>query len=1013
LTLRRCLQQLTPELKVFGKPSRRSAFLEQMMALFDEFYAYDISPETLMAQVEGLEGATGEKLRDVALLFAAYDAKLHGNGMDARSRMQKLRDAMQESHYLDGKDLYLDGFSLFNRLEEQVVEGAMKCCHGVTVALLGEKHNDDLFRNAVVQRDRLVRLAAKLHIPCEIEYLTEEPAGALSHLEKHFFGSDRIWGDICEAITLYNADSAYQEVEWVAAEIQRLVGTGLRYREIGVSARNMEDYAPLLERLFHRHGIPAYVSQRSDILEKPVLSLLLGAVDAVTGGFEYEDVFRCLKTGMAGISEAECDLLENYVIRWQIRGRMWLSEMPWTANPEGYGAEMTEARQAQLDEINRIRGVLRQPLAELYEGLHTVSSATEKAKVVYAYLVESGVPVTLQQRSEALMASGQAQLAEEYAQLWKILCGVLDQFVEILGDTPLDGEEFARLLRLILTQYSVGTIPATLDQIKVSEITRNDRHSVKVLFLLGATDDALPSVSRERGILGTEERQMLEQRDILLSTATFDVLDNELQNIYACLAQPTERLIVSWPSTEVNGGEKRPSFVVERIRKLFPQVKIGHNDGAYRRTLPATALEQAADDAALWRYFAAQEVFAPTLAAMEQARLFRRGRLSPEVVHALYGRSIPMSASRMDKANSCHFSYFMQYGLRARERKAAGFEAPEIGTFIHYLLENVNREVQQRGGYQEVSREELRALVDRYIEEYAASYIDGYQQKSARFRYLFSRLRKSAFSIVEEMAEELTESDFRPIAFELGFGGRDGKIPAITVTEGPTELHVTGKVDRVDGWLHEGKLFLRVVDYKTGKKAFDLSDIRYGLGLQMLLYLFALEDAGQSVFGHEVVPTGVLYHPARDVILRMGRDASPEKIQRALRAELRRSGMVLSDPEILQAMEHSALESPCFLPISVKKDGTITGTLATTAQMGKLSRYVDKLLHDIAREIGGGNIDADPCSHGPQQSACTYCPYYAACYFDERRDGMRYLKKTDSEEFWQYVEKETEAQHGN
>lgn len=1017
LTMRLVLQELHSQLTVFGRPSRRAAFLEQLTELTDEFYAFAVAPEQLYEQVADVPGAAGDKLRDLALIYAAYDGKLRAGGIDRRSRVQKLRDKMEDSRYLDGKDVYFDGFSYFNRTEEDVIETILRRASSVTVTLLGEKGNDELFRNAVRQRERLVRMARRAGVPCEIVYLTHAPDGALGHLERGLFGSDEPYAGETENMELYEASTAFTEVEYVASRIRTLVcGGGYRYRDIGVMARNMDVYGPILENVFHRDGIPAYISRRSDILEKPVLTLLLGAVDAVTGGFDYEDMFRYLKTGMAGITAAECDLLENYVVTWEIRGNMWLRDTPWTANPDGYGQEMTDERTARLAEINAIRHRIRGPLLLLSEGLKTENTAACKAKALYDFAQRAGVPETLSKKAQELLESGQVQLAEEYAQLWRIFCDVLDQFVEILGDSELDGEEFARLLRLVLTEYSVGTIPATLDQVKVSDISRNDRHPVKCLFLLGANDHVLPQVDSGGGLLDDEARELLQQRQIPLSDATFDSLDNELQNIYAALAQPTERLCVSYPITDLSGSQLRPSFVVGRMRKLFPALTVHREDRAYRREMPATALELAGEepDGPLWNYFAAAGRYDAVLNGMERARTMGRGRLSPEAVRALYGRSIHMSASRMDRLRSCHFGYFMEYGLRAKERKSAGFEAPEIGTFIHYLLENVTRDVMDRGGYGQVEKTELRKLVRHYVDEYVATELPGFDEKSARFRYLFSRLRHMAYAVIENIAAELAESDFRPMEFELGFGGKDGKLPAISIREGDTDLSVSGKVDRVDGWLHGGKLYLRVVDYKTGRKAFDLSDLRAGLGLQMLLYLFTLEQEGASYFGHPVVPAGVMYLPARDAIVRADRGISEEKLEAQLRRELRRSGMVLGEPEVLRAMEHSALESPCYLPVTLSKKGDISSGVASAAQLGKLSRYVDRVLHQITRELRQGNVDADPCTRGPQDSACTYCAFASACYFDEKRDRRNYLKKTKPEEFWQFIDRETgeEGDHG-
>ena len=1013
LTMRRCLQELHSNLKVFGRPSQRAAFLHQLTTLADEFYAYQIAPETLYRHVADMEGAMGDKLRDVALIFAAYDARLRSGETDVRSRVQKLHDSLPQSHYLDGKDLYLDGFSFFNKQEESVLALALRRCHSVTVTLLGDR-SGQLFQNAAAQKERLVRMAREAGVECRLAYLSRQEDSPLGHLERHCFGSDAVWEGETDAVDLYQAATAYTEVEYVSARIRRLAAQGYRYRDIAVASRSMDIYGPLLESVFRRDGIPAYISRRSDILEKPVMTLLLSAVDAVTGGFEYEDMFRYLKTGMTDVTAAECDLLENYVIRWDIRGNMWLRDVPWTLNPDGYGLDMTEERAARLEEINRIREKVRGPLSALADGLKRRPAARDKARTLYEFAAAAGVPDALREKADALLSAGQVQLAEEYAQLWQIFCDVLDQFVEILGDTELDGEEFARLLRLVLTQYSVGTIPATLDQVKVSEITRNDRHRVRVLFLLGANDHLLPKIEKDGGVLDSDDRQALAQRDIPLSDATFDALDNELQNIYACLAQPTEQLHISWPVTDVTGAELRPSFVVERVRLLFPKLKVQREDGAYRMTLPATALCAAGENEALRRYFQEQPRYAAALAAMARARRMERGRLSPEAVQSLYGRSIAMSASRIDRVKSCHFGYFMEYGLRARERKKAGFEAPEVGTFLHYLLENVNREVKEQGGYGQVDDEALRHMVKRYVERYAATQIQEYQNKSARFRYLFSRLRETAYTIIISIAKEMRQSDFQPVEFELSFGGRDGHLPAITVREGGASLSVSGKVDRVDGWLHDGKLYLRVVDYKTGKKSFDLTDIRYGLGIQMLLYLFTLEREGQAYFGYPIVPCGVLYQPARSVILRQDRNISDEKLKAALESELRRTGLVLGEPEVLRAMEHSALETPCYLPISVKKDGTLSGDIATAAQLGHLGRYVDRLLHQIAGEIARGNIDADPYVRGPQDSACTYCAFASACYFDESRDKRRQMHKTDSGEFWAMLEKENgeEARHG-
>ena len=568
------------------------------------------------------------------------------------------------------------------------------------------------------------------------------------------------------------------------------------------------------------------------------------------------------------------------------------------------------------------------------------------------------------------------------------------------------------------SQYSVGTIPVSLDQVSVTEITRNDRHTDRYLFLLGANDHVLPAVGQSGGILNDDDREELALRGIRLAPSGMEQMSIELQNLYAALAQPTEGLVVSYASADVSGAELRPAFVVDRLRTLFPAVRIEHekNDKDYRLTASIPALEAAgtAPDGPLWRYFAGSSDYAAPLAAMERAAALKRGRLSRSAVQALYGERISMSASRMERLRSCHFAYFMEYGLKAKARRPAAFDAPQIGTFLHYLLEHVTKDVLDRGGFAAVGEADLHALVRQYIDQYAEEELGNLEGRNARFRYLFARLRNTAYAVVDQIAEEMRCSDFVTLAFELSFGD-SGELPAVTVSEPDAELRIGGKVDRVDGWVKDNKLYLRVVDYKSGKKAFDLAAVRMGLDIQMLLYLFALEKEGRQRFGRDIEPAGVLYLPARDEILSAERNITPDQLQSMREKELRRTGLLLSDPEVLQAMEHEALQSPRFLPVRVNREGDVSGALASADQLGRLGQYVERLLHQIAREVRDGNIDADPCCRSEDDSFCKYCDWADACHFQDGRDGdhLHYILPVKPEDFWRQVEEETERGGGN
>ena len=302
-------------------------------------------------------------------------------------------------------------------------------------------------------------------------------------------------------------------------------------------------------------------------------------------------------------------------------------------------------------------------------------------------------------------------------------------------------------------------------------------------------------------------------------------------------------------------------------------------------------------------------------------------------------------------------------------------------------------------------------VVDRYVLEE----LGGLEGQSARFQYLFRRLLRSVQAVVDNVVEELLASKFKPISFELGFGrgktdDKELPLPPIELTCNDVTISVTGFVDRVDGWVDGGKLHLRVVDYKTGRKSFDLTEVWNGLGLQMLLYLFTLEEKGQALYGLPVEGDGVLYLPAREAIVHGKRSMSDIELQKRVDRELTRSGLVVSDRRVLDAMEAQSEGGYRFLPLRVSKStGEITGeALASAEQLGKLGRHIQKVLEDICLELAKGSIAADPFWRGPDKNACRFCDYAAACHFEPGHGGdcKRWLPHVSAEEFWAQVGKE-------
>ena len=510
---------------------------------------------------------------------------------------------------------------------------------------------------------------------------------------------------------------------------------------------------------------------------------------------------------------------------------------------------------------------------------------------------------------------------------------------------------------------SVGSIPVSLDRVNAGEMPRLAHKACRVLFLLGADDASIPQASPSPGLLNDDDRSLLASFGLELAPRLTDKLVRETTIVYETCTLPGERLYVCWSAAGADGEELRPSFLVHRLRGLFPgarQVREAALDGSFRLAAPRPALELAGRYPAAAEALSAMPEYAALAGRVLRSARLERGRLTRPAVDALYGRRAPMSASRLDKYKSCHFSYFMQYGLKAEPRRPAGFQAPEYGTFVHYVLEHVLREAGERGGAGVIGKQDLRTLVRAAVDRYVAEELGGLENETPRFRYLFRRLLNSVYAVVENVAEELAASKFQPLSFELGFG-RQKDLPPVELTADGLTVSISGFVDRVDGWEENGRLYLRVVDYKTGRKSFDLTDIWNGMGLQMLLYLFTLEKEGPALYGREAVPAGVLYLPARDAVVAGSRSMTEEERQKKVDAQLKRSGVLLDDPAVLEAMERPGPAGPRFLPVRINKAGEIKGeALVSAERLGRLARHTDKILREVAEELAAGNIAADP-----------------------------------------------------
>ena len=996
-------------LRVYRRCCRDPRALDSLVRAVGELKNAGVGSEELGKLAGQTVGLLADKLADLALLMEGYAAVLGRSGADGADQLETLAGLIADSDAVHGR-FWVDGFSDFTALEKDVLGQMIRAGTDMTICLTCDREGGGPFALASATARWLAETAAACGVACQEQWL--EPEGAeqtpIAFFCGHLFDfQDSGAPENGGAVSAVYAEDIAAECELAAARLAQLARQGCRWRDMAVAARSFGDYRTALESACARYGVPLFLSARGDTRLKSVPLAIGCALEAADRGYEYEAVLGYLKTGLGPLSQEETDRLENYVLLWSIRGQMW--DRPWTMHPEGYNREMDPRAEATLEALNGMRQRVIGPLKRLEQALRLAGTGMAHAEALAAFLEETGCARAIEERRRQLLAEGRQEAAAEYARLWDTVCTALEQFAALLGDTAMDAGQFRELFGLMLSKYDVSVIPVSLDRVSAGDIDGMRRRHLRHLILLGASDGRIPAPEDEGGVFTAEEREELTGLGLDMGGAEKD-LSRELGRIYSVLSLPSESLTMSWPVTDGEGGEARPSLLITRAKALLG-VEPERGDLTRARTFaaePAFALAlmgQAGSQDPVC--LAAREHFVRDGREAELERLASsaeavRKDLGPGAVRALYGPEPVLTATRAEKFAGCRFSYFLQYGLKAKPRQPAVFDPRDYGTFIHYILENTAKEAIDLGGFGAVTAGQMEALADKYVDQYIDKELHGFADKTARFAYLFRRLRGAVRQVVGDMWQELRQSKFQPLDLELDLGPGGALGPG-----GPDETPLAGRADRVDGWVHDGALYLRVTDYKTGAKKFDLADVCQGMNMQMLLYLFALQKRGGDHYGVQTIrPAGVLYVPARFDIVNAASDLTDEELAALREKTVRRNGLLLADQAVLDAMEPGADKR--FLPVKVTKAGDYTksaaASLASLEQFGALSRYIDETLKKLSEELKAGSVTADPWYKSGRENACARCDWREACLFDEAGDGWRMLTKLSPEEAWERIE---------
>lgn len=1052
LVLQKIAADLKEQLPAMGSLLHKQGYIHEVKSAISEFMQYGISTQDMDKLIASAEkrGALAMKLRDLKTLYRGFQDYIRDHFITTEETLDVLRRSLVKSKILPDSVVVFDGFTGFTPIQNRLIQELMRVCEETIVTVtIGEEEDpyqmdgeQKLFHLSKKTVADLVKLAAEAEVTRGEDVFvkggpnrfTEAPA--LCYLEQNLFRYqyEPYTEKQCE-IRMFEALSPREEVHQTALYIRKLIREeGLTYRDIAVVIGDLEGYASYVETEFGQLEIPCFLDRTRGIVLNPMIEYIKSALQLYIRDFSYDTVFHFLRSGMADISREEIDELENYVIRTGARGYRTYSRLFTRKTEEmqqGSGQEDTERAEETMERLNRIR----QQFADTVEILHMAprAKAGEYVDHLYDFLEQNQVQQKLLNYQQQFEQEGDLAKAREYAQIYRLVMDLLDQIYELLGEEEISLQEFADILEAGFGEITVGTIPQNVDRIVVGDMERTRLKQVKVLFFLGVNDGNIPKNASKGGIISDMDREFLIESGTEMAPSPRQQMYIQRLYLYLNMTKPSERLYLSYAKVNSDGKGIRPSYLIDTVRKLFPQLAVeypqnrsrleqieGRQEGArylaeeLREYADGTLREEERQDFYLmYRAYEADPEGRDRLTAAAFRR-YKESGLSRIVARALYGRQLENSVSRLETYAACACRHFLQYGLSLQEREEFGFEVSDMGNVYHAVLENFAGKLAESGRtWWDFEENFATQAIKEAVEGYAATYGETVLYSSARNEYAITRMSRILTRTVLTLQQHLKQGSFQPDDYELSFRFAED-LDSIHVDLSEEEkMHLQGRIDRIDVSEDAEHVYVKVIDYKSGNKKFDLAALYYGLQLQLVVYMnAAMELESRKHPDKEIVPAALLYYHIDDPTIETPVELTQEQINEEILTKLRMNGVVNSDPAVVERLDRFLQDKSKVIPVEKKKDGSFSARsgILSREELQVVSAYVDTKIRQIGREILDGKIAANPYEKGNEE-ACTYCAYKKVCGFDGSIPGYekRQLEDLDQQTLMQRMQETTEA----
>lgn len=994
MILRSILDQSSEELLVFKSIAQKTGFIDKISTLISELKRVGIDDKQLLESVDE-ENYLNRKIKDVALILHKYNTFMDSDYFDEEDFIRMVEKRLNHVDILKDSIVYIDGFDSFSSQEYSLLEGIFSLSKEINISLTIDIYNDqfkDLFTPVARTFEKLRGIVKKLEIEeKKIEFEKKDFNNELSCLEREFFSYPYTpYEEPVENIEIHLCNNVYDEVDLLARTIENNIrNKSMKYSDMTVVTGDIVSYGQVIKRIFSMYNIPYFIDEKVDIIHHPMVQLILSILSCLHSGFKHEDVLKLIKTRLLDIDEKDAYLFENYILSVGIRGNKWFNTF-------------------EDEQMEAIRMTFIQPLQDLKEVIKSKNTIKDLTIHLYKFISQLNVSEKLQSFNKQLEALDRLDKVQETTQIWNMTMKLFDQLVDLKGDEKVTIKDYLRIVEAGFNEMEIGLIPPKIDQVTIGNIERSKNKLSKELFVIGLNDNVLPKKYGDEGLILDDEKRALLDKGIDLETDSTIIMARDYFSTYVAFSKATEKISMSLSLSNYEGKALRPSIYLDKFKRVFPSLKIQSHllevDGfnhQYTEELYFSnltkSLRNAADKKeinpdwfkvlAWYKQFTSLHISTNDL---KDALYYdnQSQNLEENKTKELYNLPLITSVSRLERYSRCPFSHFVHYGLRPKARKLHELKLPDIGSLFHRTLELFDQEMKENNiNWWEIDKETTNQFIEKIVDDLVVDYNHYIFTSSYRYKYLVKKLKRVGKRAAWTLVLQVKKGKFKPYAHEIAFSskGQMYTVPPIVIElANGDKMHVEGRIDRIDLYEKNGMPYVKVVDYKSGSKKFNLNEVYHGLQMQLMVYLDAILRSKEYFRVDELHPAGVFYFKIDDPLIEnelLKGENTEEEILKLLKMD----GLLLKDLEIVSAMDEEIIEKKksFIIPAELKKDDSFSARskVVDHEEFSILINYIQTTIADIGTSIKQGDITIKPYKLGAKVG-CMSCDYENICQFD-------------------------------